>query len=87
MGVATGCGCKEVYRFPHSTYPYSSFFFTAASLLFVHFFNVFRSLQSMNELWTIIHNKMKWVKYVTAHAQKFSDITICILVYTVVHVP
>ena len=20
MGVATGCGCKEVYRFPH-TYP------------------------------------------------------------------
>ena len=24
MSVATGCGCKEVYRFPHSTYPYSS---------------------------------------------------------------
>ena len=24
MGVATGGGCKEVYRFPHSTYPYSS---------------------------------------------------------------
>ena len=24
MGVATGCGCKKVYRFPHSTYPYSS---------------------------------------------------------------
>ena len=24
MGVATGCGCKEVYRFPHATYPYSS---------------------------------------------------------------
>ena len=40
-------GCKEVYRFTHSTYPYSSciylFFFTAASLLFVHFLNVFRS--------------------------------------------
>ena len=35
MGVATGCGCKEVYRFPHTTYPYSScicmFFFTAAT--------------------------------------------------------
>ena len=30
--------------------------------------NVFRSLQSMNELWTIIRNKMKRVKYVTAHA-------------------
>ena len=24
MGVATGCGCKEVYRFPHIIYPYSS---------------------------------------------------------------
>ena len=24
MGVATGCCCKEVYRFPHTTYPYSS---------------------------------------------------------------
>ena len=22
--LATGCGCKEVYRFPHTTYPYSS---------------------------------------------------------------
>ena len=21
MGMATGCGCKEVYRYPHSTYP------------------------------------------------------------------
>ena len=21
--VATGCGCKEVYRFPRTTYPYS----------------------------------------------------------------
>ena len=39
MGVATGCRCKEVYRFPHTTYPYSSCicsFFAAASLLFVH---------------------------------------------------
>ena len=24
MGVATGCGCKEVYRFPHTIYTYSS---------------------------------------------------------------
>ena len=24
MGVASGCGCREVYRFPHITYPYSS---------------------------------------------------------------
>ena len=25
MGVARGCGCQEVYRFHHTTYPYSSF--------------------------------------------------------------
>ena len=41
MGVASGCGCKEVYRFPHITYPsilfLYLFFFAAASLLFVHF--------------------------------------------------
>ena len=24
VGVASGYGCKEVYRFPHTTYPYSS---------------------------------------------------------------
>ena len=22
--MCSGCGCKEVYRFPHITYPYSS---------------------------------------------------------------
>ena len=48
MGVASGCGCKEVYRFPHTTYPYSSciylFFFAAASLLFVHFKKCFSFL-------------------------------------------
>ena len=41
-GVASGCGCKEVYRFPHPT-PLVSVLFAAASLLFVHFLNVFRS--------------------------------------------
>ena len=24
MGGIYGCGCKEVYRFPHTTYPYFS---------------------------------------------------------------
>ena len=24
MGVDAGCSCKEVYRCPHMTYPYSS---------------------------------------------------------------
>ena len=44
MGVATGCGCKEVYRFPRTTYPYSSCicsFLPAASLLFVHLKKMF----------------------------------------------
>ena len=45
IGVATGCGCKEVCRFPHTTYPYSLnlFFFAAASLLF-SFLNCFSFL-------------------------------------------
>ena len=45
MGVATGCGLKEIYRFPHTTYPYSSciylYFFAAASLLFLFIFKMF----------------------------------------------
>ena len=40
MGVVTGCGCKEAYRFPHTSYLslllLYLFFFAAASLLFVH---------------------------------------------------
>ena len=47
MGVATGCGCKEVYRFPHTTYPYSScicsFLQQHPYFLFI-FLNVFSSL-------------------------------------------
>ena len=47
MGVATGCDCKEVYRFPHTTYPYSScicsFLQQHPYFLFI-FVNVFRSL-------------------------------------------
>ena len=28
MGVATGCGCKDVSSFPHTTYPNSSCIFS-----------------------------------------------------------
>ena len=35
MGVATGCGFKEIYRFPHTAY------FAAASLLFCSFLKMF----------------------------------------------
>ena len=44
MGVATGCGFKEIYRFPHTTYPYSSCictFLLQHPYFFVHFVNVF----------------------------------------------
>ena len=44
MGVATGCGFKEIYRFPHTTYPYSSCictFLQQHPYFFVHFKNVF----------------------------------------------
>ena len=29
-GGIYGCGCKEVYRCPHTTYPYSSFLFCSS---------------------------------------------------------
>ena len=47
--MSSGCGCKDVYRFPHNTPPYSScmyFFLQQHSLLFVHFLNVFCSCSS-----------------------------------------
>ena len=35
MGVASGCDCKEVYRFPHITYPYSHFLQQHPYFLFI----------------------------------------------------
>ena len=53
MGVATGCGFKEIYRFPHTTLliptPLVSVLFAAASLL------VFRSLYNYSK--RLISNK------------------------------
>ena len=43
--MSSGCGCKEVYRFPHyylSLLLLYLLFFAAASLLFVHFLYIFR---------------------------------------------
>ena len=49
VGVASGCGCKEVYRFTHTTYPYSfcicSFLQQHPYVLFIKK-NVFRSCSS-----------------------------------------
>ena len=44
MGVATGCGFKEIYRFPHTTYPYSSCICTFLQQHPYFFVHVFRSL-------------------------------------------
>ena len=44
MGVATVCGCKEVYRFAHTTYPYSSCicsFFCSSIPTFCSFLKMF----------------------------------------------
>ena len=40
MGVATGCGCKEVYRFPHILIPTPlvSVLFAAASFILLNLF-------------------------------------------------
>ena len=40
--MSSGCGCKEVYRFPHITYPYSLCSFLLFFVLVpVHFYNLF----------------------------------------------
>ena len=47
MGVVTGCGFKEIYRFPHTTYPYSSCictFLQQHPYFFVHFLKCFSFL-------------------------------------------
>ena len=53
VGGICGCGCKEVYRFPHTTYPYSScicsFLQQHPNFLFIFLFYVFRSCISRDE--------------------------------------
>ena len=42
--MSSGCGCKEVYRFPHISYPYSSCicsFLQHRYFLFIFFFLMF----------------------------------------------
>ena len=44
MGMATGCGCKDDFLILLIPTPLVSVLFTAASLLFVHFFKCFSFL-------------------------------------------
>ena len=73
MDVATGCGCKEVYRFPHSTYAYILlylFVFTAASLLFVHLKKMFFSfLFQYFFVITFCHKYKKFTQYKHTYGQ------------------
>ena len=65
VGVASGCGCKEVYRFPHTTYPYSSCicsFLQQHPNFFFIFQNIFRSCSST------FCNKMLCIKKKNVHA-------------------
>ena len=39
MGVATGCGCKEVYRSPHTTHPYYSCVCSFSVMFFYKLYN------------------------------------------------
>ena len=53
--MSSGCGCKEEYRFPHITYPYSSFLqlYTFCSffvLVPIHFWSLFKKISgSLNK--------------------------------------
>ena len=54
MGVASGCGCNEVYRFPHTTYPYSSCICSFLQQHPVLFLNVFHSFIIVGHMHLII---------------------------------
>ena len=51
--ISTGCGCKEVYRIPHTTYPYSfcicSFLQQHSYFLFI-FLMVFNIIESVDSI-------------------------------------
>ena len=44
MGVASGCGCKELYRFPHITYPYFSCTVPVLFLQHLYFLLIFKNV-------------------------------------------
>ena len=73
MCVVSGCCCKEVYKFPHITSPYSTCIssFLQQHLYFVHFKNVFSFLFML-----FLCNMLTWqynyiVKHVNYKSQDF----------------
>ena len=70
MGVATGCGCKEVYRFPHTTYLYSS---CICSFLQQHpyFLFIFKNVFYIIYIGRILHSSKVSLGLVQAHPNKY----------------
>ena len=84
MGVATGCGCKEVYRFPHTTYTYSScicsflqqhpyflFIFKCFSFLFQYFFVI--TFYVLNNVFTQYKHTYRQLLGVPQQPYEFRD--------------
>ena len=66
MGVATGCGFKEIYRFPHTTYPYSSCicpFLQQHPYFFCSFFLMFCVLVYIYRLYCAVYG-VQYVVYI-----------------------
>ena len=49
MGVASGCVCKEVYRFPRITYPYSSCIYSHFAAVFLLFVRLKKKILSCSD--------------------------------------
>ena len=71
VGGIYGCGCKEVYRFPHTTYPYSScicsFLQQQPYFLFFFYYIFFGSYSSTFFNYVLYHNNFfPQYKHITA---------------------
>ena len=62
MGLATGCGCKEEYRFPHTTY-------LSLLLLYLFFFTYWQLRASHGSHMKAAHT----VLYMKKHTQTYAS--------------
>ena len=66
MGVATGCGFKEKYRFPHTTYPYSSCictFWQQHPYFFFHFVIII-NVANVGRGVCCVHVEVIWARFI-----------------------
>ena len=83
VSVSSGCGCKEVYRFPHTTYPYYS---CICSFLqqhpFVHFLKCFLYIYILyNTVCIVLYNYIYIYIYIYIHYN-----TVCIVLYNYIYI-